>query len=193
MCGACSHQRSGTCRPILLCSDYLKATTLLISAFFILLANSVAANPADIAAGSLSDVDQQLVFVGSPEQLREQAVQIGRSGDYEAAIAILERLLEHDSGNAGALHDLLIILGWNEQDREVLHLADRLEPQTAPVDVLETLAKSSRNVGDFEQSVRWYKLAISNSPARLDGHLGLAMVYADMDRQEEALRTLHSV
>ena len=193
MRSAFSPQHSGNCRSIFLCSDYLKAATLLIAAFFVLLSNSVGANPADTAADSLSDVNQQSLFVGSPEQLREQAVQIGRSGDYEPAIAILKRVLQRDSDNAGALHDLLIILGWNEQDREVLHLADRLESQTAPVDVLETLARSSRNVGDFEQSVRWYKLAISNSPGRLDGHLGLAMVYADMDRQEEALRTLHAV
>ena len=175
---AFSPQHPGNCRSIFLCSDYLKATTLLISAFFILLSNNVTANP---AVGA------------SPDQLREQSVQIGRSGDYDSAIAILERLLERDSGNAGALHDLLIILGWSERDREVLGLADRLEPRTAPVDVLETVAKSARNIGDFEQSVRWYELAISSSPARLDGHLGLAMAYADLDRQEEALRTLHSV
>ena len=151
------------------------------TAIFLLLSNSVGANPADVAAGS------------SPERLREQAVQIGRSGDYESAIEILRRLLERDSGDAGALHDLLIILGWNERDREVLFLADRLEAESAPVDVLETLAKSSRNVGEFEQSVRWYELAISRSPSRLESHLGLAMVNADLGRQEEALQTLRSV
>ena len=175
--------------PFMQLTFYLKATILLPSAFFVLLAPGVSANPAEPPA----DVNQQMVYVGSPELLREQAVHKGRSGDYQSAVAILEHLLLRDSGNSGALHDLLIILGWSEQDQKVLRLADRLDSKTAPLDVLETLAKSSRNVGEFEQSVHWYERAISHAPARLESYLGLAMTYADMGQQQKALRTLRSV
>ncbi len=145
---------------------YLKATVLLPSAFCLFLALRVSANPAVRVAVPPPDHSWQSLSVGSPERLREQAVESGRSGDYQSAIEILERLCERAPDNAGAFHDLLIILGWAERDQEALHLADRLEAESAPVEVLETLAKSSRNTGDFEQSVRWYELAISRSPAR---------------------------
>jgi biofilm PGA synthesis protein PgaA len=172
---------------------YLKTTASLTLAFFLLLTPFVNASSLEDDAVLPRDHSRQSVFVEPADQLREQAVQSGRSGDYESAITILEQLLLRDADDVGALHDLLIILGWNEQDQQALQLAERLDSRSAPLDVLETLAKSSRNVGDFEQSARWYELAISRSPSRLESHLGLALVYADMDRQEEALRTLHAV
>ena len=172
---------------------HLRVTVLLPSAFCLFLALRVSANPAERAAVLSPDPSRPSVSVGSPEQLREQAVESGRSGDYQSAIEILERLCERDPDDAGAFHDLLIILGWAERDQELLHLADRLEPATAPVEVLETLAKSSRNIGQFEQSVRWYDLAISRSPARLESQLGLALAYADLGQQERALRPLRVV
>ena len=172
---------------------HLQATVLLPSAFCLFLALRVSANPAERVAVFLPDHSRQSLSVESPELLREQAVERGRSGDYQSAIEILAGLYERDPDDAGALHDLLIILGWAERDQEALHLADRLAPETAPMEVLETLAKSPRNTGDFEQSVRWYELAISRSPARLESYLGLALAYADMGQQEQALRTLRSV
>lgn len=172
---------------------YLRTTALLPPAFFLLLAPCVSANDADSVAVPVRDLDQQSVLVDSPERLRKQAVQSARSGDYASAVTTLEQLLVSDANNVGVLHDLLIILGWNQQDRKVLRLAERLNPETAPVDVLETLAKSSRNIADFEQSVRWYELAISRSPSGLESHLGLAMVYGEMGQHEEALRLLRSV
>ena len=169
---------------------HLKATVLLPSAFCLFLALRVSANTAERDVVPPPDRSRQSLSLGSPERLREQAVERGRSGDYQSAIDTLAGLCERDPDNAGAFHDLLIILGWAERDQEALHLADRLAPETAPVEVLETLAKSSRNIGDFEQSVRWYERAISRSPARLESQLGLALAYADLGQQEQALRAL---
>ena len=121
---------------------HLKATVLLPSAFCLFLALRVSANSAELGAVLSPDPSRQSVSVGSPERLREQAVESGRSGDYQSAIEILERLCERDPDNTGAFHDLLIILGWAERDQEALHLADQLESETAPVEIFETLAKS---------------------------------------------------
>ena len=166
---------------------------MLPSAICLLLAPGVIANAAEGVALPTPGGSRQSLAVGSPEGLRQQAVQSGRTGDYRSAIDRLERLLERDPGNAAVFHDLLIILGWAERDRQVLDLADRVDVGTAPLEVLETIAKASRNSGDFEQALRWYALAISRSPARLESHLGQALAYADMGRPERALRTLRSV
>lgn len=172
---------------------YFRTMVLLPAAFCIFLVPRVGAESGDDATVRPPDHPQQTVSVESIEQLRELAVQSGREGDYQAAIDSLELLLEIDPDHAGALHDLVIVLGWAERDADVLALAERLHPDATPVYVLETLAKAARNSGDFEQSAHWYEHALSHSPARLESLLGLSMVYADMGRQEQALRTLRSV
>lgn len=168
---------------------FLKTMVLMPLAICLFVVPGVSANAADGA----QDRAQHSVSATSFEELRTQAVQSARSGDYSLAIDILERLLARNPGNIDAFHDLLIILGWAERDSQLMQLADRLDAETAPVEVLEALAKSSRNIGDFDQSIRWYEHAISRVPDSLEGHLGLALTYADLGRREQALRVLGSV
>lgn len=128
-----------------------------------------------------------------PRQRREAAVTLARGGEYIVAINLLEQLLRENPGSKGVYHDLLVILGWAEQDQKALLLAGDLDSAIAPVEVLESLGKSSRNIGDFAQSLRWYKQAIARSPDRLEGHLGQALALADSGQQTKALAALHAV
>ena len=172
---------------------FLKATVLLPSVCCVFLGPRVNANAADGTAVRAQDRVEYSASAEARDLLRNRAVLSARSGDYQSAIDTLGSLLESDPGNAGAFHDLLIVLGWAERDSRVMQLAERLEAETAPVEVLETLAKSSRNIGDFEQSIRWYELTISRAPDSLESHLGLALTYADLGQREKALLTLDSV
>ena len=172
---------------------FLKATILLPSVCCVFLGPGVNANAADDTAVNAQDRVEYSASAEAPELLLNRAVLSARSGDYQSAIDTLGSLLESDPGNAGAFHDLLIVLGWAERDSRVMQLAERLEAETAPVEVLETLAKSSRNIGDFEQSIRWYELTISRAPDSLESHLGLALTYADLGQREKALLMLDSV
>ena len=172
---------------------FLKAAVFLPSVLCMLPALGVSANSVDGATVLPQDRTQNARPAESHEQLRSQAVQSARSGDYAVAIDILERLLERDPGNTDAFHDLLIVLGWAERDSKLMQLAERLDAETAPVEVVETLAKSLRNIGDFEQAIGWYELAISRAPGSLESHLGLAMTYADLGQRKQALRVLGSV
>ena len=172
---------------------FLKAVVLLPSVCCLFLVPRVSANAAVGTAVREQDRAQQSVSAASAEELRSQAVQSARSGDYVVAIDILECLLERDPGDADVFHDLLIVLGWAERDSQVVQLADRLDAETAPAEVLETLAKALRNIGDFEQAIGWYELTISRAPDALESHLGLALTYADLGRRKQALRVLDAV
>lgn len=132
------------------------------------------------------------IFLALPAaaDTREQAVERARQGDYASAITTLREITAKDSSNVGAFHDLLIILGWAEHDQEILSLADRIDTDIASAVVLETVAKAARNLGNFEQSIEWYRLTVSKSPQRLDGHFGLAMALADSGQTERALESL---
>lgn len=151
------------------------------------------ANPADTATVPATEVAQLPASPETPEQIRSRAVERGRSGDYQSAIDILEDLLASHPQEVGAMHDLLLILGWAERDQDALALAARLNPETAPVTVLEAVAKSARNVRQYDQSVRWYQLAINRSPDRLESHVGLALAYADWGQLQAALAVLDAL
>lgn len=171
---------------------YSKSAVLLPPVFCLFLVFGV---HADTGQGGVSSQDRspQVAAGVEPGPLRDQAVIYARAGDYPLAIKLLERLLALDVGNTDAYHDLIIVLGWAEQDQQALQLARDLDPGKVPVDVLESLAKSARNVADFAQSTRWYKRALTQSPARLESHLGLALALADAGQPDEALRSLQAI
>ncbi len=158
----------------------------------ILLAVHISAAAGQDASPMLGNVDSREAGY-SPDQLRNQAVQRARSGDYEPAIKSLERILASDPGDVAAYHDLLIILGWAEQDQKALQLAERLDSASATVGVINALGKSARNVGDFEQSVHWYTLAVARAPADLESILGKALALADSGQQVEAIAVLSTL
>ena len=156
----------------------LKLAALLPLTPFILLAAGVCAAAGQDASLMHGNVESQEAGL-LPDQLRNQAVQSARMGDYEPAIETLERILASDPDNVAAYHDLLLILGWAEQNQKALQLAGRLDSARAPIGVLNALGKSARNVADFEQSVHWYTLAVARAPTDPDSILGKALALAD--------------
>ena len=82
---------------------YLKTTASLSSAFFLLLTPCVNASPLEDDAVPPPDHGRQSALIESADQLRERAVQSGRSGDYESAITILEQLLMRDADDNEAV------------------------------------------------------------------------------------------
>jgi len=176
---------------------YLQLKICLIATFSLALGIAMvpraSANDADGNKVPAAERIQRPISAEMAAEMQNEAVEMARSGEYQPAIDILERLLQSDYSNSRVSNDLLIIFGWAERDLEALQLAEGLDLASAPVGVLETLAKSARNVREFEQSVHWYEQAISVSPNRLDSHLGLAFAYADMGRPAQALNVLQSV
>lgn len=171
---------------------YLKAAVLLPTAICLLTAPLASAELEQSTKLSPHHSPVSMLDASSLQR-REQAVELARSGAYQPAIVLLERLLASDPENAVVYHDLLMVLGWAEQDQKALQLADRLDPVAAPVEVLESLGKSSRNIGEFATSIRWYTQAISRSPDRLEGHLGHALALADSGLPTQALRALQAI
>ena len=121
---------------------------------------------------------------------RAHAVTLGRAGDYDGALALLETLHEGAPADRGVLYDQTAILGWAGRDRDVLANAIEIDPAAAPGFVLEAVAKSARNLRDFDMAHRWYAQALEQSPNDLDARLGLAMVQAEMGQAADARETL---
>ena len=120
------------------------------------------------------------------ERSREEAIELARAGDIEQALGILSTLREADTDDTALLHDETIVLAWAGQDRLVLDNAAMIDFVAAPDYVIRTIARSARNIGEFEVATSMYRVSLDRDAGDLDARRGLAMTYADAGNFEQA-------
>jgi len=123
----------------------------------------------------------------------DRAAALARSSQFEEALPLLEALAEESDYAEAVVHDLTAALSWAGEDRRATALAPRISPDRAPLYVLEALAKSFRNIREFEQARRLYLQILDRAPNRIDAHAGLALVDVDLSCLDEAIAHLHGV
>ncbi len=119
-----------------------------------------------------------------------QALTQARAGQHASALATLKDLLDRHPGHLPYLYDYLTVLGWAEHDAEALELLPRLDRTRAPLYVLESLAKSARNLRRYQTAAEIYQEVLRRRPQRLAAAIGLALTLADWGRAAEAQATL---
>ena len=124
------------------------------------------------------------------DALHEQALAQARAGELEPALITLESLVRDHPERKRYLHDYITVLGWAERDAEALALLPRLDPATAPFYVLESLAKSARNLRRYARAAALYRGVLERAPQRRAARVGLALTLADMGEIEQARKTL---
>ncbi|SJM91392.1 poly-beta-1,6 N-acetyl-D-glucosamine export porin PgaA [Crenothrix polyspora] len=120
----------------------------------------------------------------------QQAIQIARTGDTAQALKLLEHILQNNPGIQRYRYDYIQILSWENRDSEVLKQEAVININTAPIFVLEAVAKSARNTKDFHHAEVLYRRAMAADPARLDPQLGLAWVMIDQQQADSAIPLL---
>lgn len=123
-------------------------------------------------------------------QRYQQALEQARAGRHAPALATLRALMAAHPRHRQYLYDTIVVLGWAERDEEALAFLPRLDPRRDPAYVLESLAKSARNLGRFEQAASLYRGVLQRFPARRPATLGLALTLADMGRSAEGQTVL---
>jgi biofilm PGA synthesis protein PgaA len=126
----------------------------------------------------------------TPVDVHERAVSDARAGRLDEALRALADLVADHPGEATYLWDYIVVLGWAERDAEAVALLPRLDPSHAPAYVLESLAKSARNLGRSMIAVALLRGAVSRFPNRLESQVALAFALADANMHDEAERTL---
>ena len=124
------------------------------------------------------------------EQAYQKAIEQARQGHFNNALRQLEKLIDANPDNRRYDFDYIAVLGWAERDQKVIDQLPGLEIARAPVYVLETVAKSARNLGRFQLSVDLYSAALEKNCRRVQSRAGLAMALADAGRVEEGLSIL---
>lgn len=110
---------------------------------------------------------------------REAAVELARGGDFDEALESLGTLRDLDPSNPLTLHDETVVLGWAGRDLEAIENARLIDFGTAPGFVINVVARAARNLGVFDDAVRWYGMLLDRDVRDLDARRGLAQTHAD--------------
>jgi len=112
----------------------------------------------------------------------------------DGAIALLERLVAHDAGNArglGALaracqrkHDLTKLRGWSERAADLAARGERADPDEPEVQL--ALGEVCAAAGRAERAERAFRAVLARDPGRLEALIGLARIAHDAGRHDEA-------
>lgn len=174
-------------------SDKLLATLLLFGAAA-LVYGSARADPVQPDSGfalSYSLDAGHKMLAATPDQRRERAVALARAGQLAAAARMLAAMRQRGEGGPAVLHDLLSVLSWQGEHRQVIERAANLDPETAPLYALEAVAVSARKAADYESAIYWYGVALARAPGNASLLTGLALSQAD-NGQHEAARSTYS-
>ncbi|MDZ4211166.1 MAG: tetratricopeptide repeat protein, partial [Methylotenera sp.] len=120
------------------------------------------------------------------------ALELARAGHTDQAIEQLQQLVKSHPEIQRYLFDYLQILSWADRDEEVIQQSAKIELQTAPVYVLEAIARAARNLGDFKKSEILYRKAIEKEPKRLSPKLGLGLLLIDQGQADSAIAYLNN-
>ena len=149
----------------------IRATGLLLAALLIL---PWAGSPVQAAPGDPFHHEQ------------EAAILAARSGQFDTALAALQRLRRDYPQARTLLIDHTLVLAWANLDQQVVDNAPLLDPASDPVQVLAVVAKAYRNLKQYPVAIQWYQDVLRRQPDDRDARLGLAMTLADDNRYDEA-------
>jgi biofilm PGA synthesis protein PgaA len=90
-------------------------------------------------------------------------------------------------------YEFIQALSLSEHNAEVLQLAGGIDEQTAPLQVLEAIAKAARYQRDFPLAERFYRLAAAKAPERLAPRLGLGLLLIDQQLAKPAVQYLQDL
>ena len=122
----------------------------------------------------------------SERAAREAAVELARGGNFDEALESLGALRDEDPLNPLSLHDETAVLGWAGHDLEAFENAVLIDFRTAPGFVINAVARAARNIGEFDDAVRWYGMLLDRDVGDLDARRGLAQTHADAGRFNRA-------
>jgi TolB-like protein len=107
---------------------------------------------------------------------------------HERAIAASERAIALDPNDAGAYFGLGFALGFAGRTAEAistLEKAMRLNPQY-PANYVVALGFAYQMARQYAEGIAVYKRALTRNPDILFAHLNLAIIYSELNREEDA-------
>lgn len=120
------------------------------------------------------------------QDMREQAVQMAREGNYQESIAILKKQAAQD--DLKSLDDLIVVLNWDRQDKEALDTWSKYKnKKLAPPYVKIAVADAQINLAKYEEALFILKQIVQQESENLKAWLLLAHAAENSGKKFDAL------
>jgi len=119
-----------------------------------------------------------------------QAVRMARRGQVRDGLHVLRLLHAANPEDQRMLGDYVAVLGWVERDEEVVELAGKVDLDTASDYAVETIGRSLRNLGRYDEAAEVFRSASSRFPEHTGLRLQLALCRAESGELQAALPPL---
>lgn len=127
----------------------------------------------------------------NPEALRVLAnvyLQTGNKPALDEILGKLATLTDKNPADRQSLYDYLQLLQWSGDNAGAVKGAEKIDLDSAPPYLLETIAKAERELHHFERSEKLYVLAIKKAADRRPAKIGLGLLLMDQRRFQDAAR-----
>lgn len=111
-----------------------------------------------------------------------------QAGDFQQAESLYRQVLQHEPGNATALHSLGMLFfqaGQLESSAELVSRAIDVSPEDSTLHF--DLGFVSARMGDLEAAARHYRKAIALQPNYIGAHYNLGIVFDRLGRVDDAI------
>jgi len=111
------------------------------------------------------------------------------------AIAVARKAVSANANDASSHRTLALVLaadGENAEAKREIDTALRLDPKLG-IGTAATTGWIYYSVGEYEQAIRYYQIAVQRLPKVAFGHLGLVMSYTQLDRGAAAKAALEKL
>jgi biofilm PGA synthesis protein PgaA len=125
-----------------------------------------------------------------PVESHVRAIELARAGAFDESLELIAELRTADPENLQLRYDEIVVLGWADRDQELTAAAAGIDAANAPDYVLRSIARSWRNLSEFESAATVYERLLARNDRDIEARAGLAMVYADAGRFADARQVL---
>lgn len=133
------------------------------------------------------------VFLNAKNLDYGYALDLARKGEVNRAIKEFKKLYKQYPNNKKLYYDYIAILGWAGRDSQVVALSKEMDYKDMPDYTLEIVAKSYRNLKNYDKSIYLYKICLEKNSKNIDCRYGLILALADDKKTEDALKLLSSI
>ncbi len=125
------------------------------------------------------------------DQQYNTSIALAREGKYEKSLSLLSLLVKQNPNETRYQNDYVVVLGWAGKDKQAYEQLPKFNLDNTPVYVLSALAKSARNIKQFDDAIRLYELASEKDPLNDQYKAGLVMSLSDNRQFDLALGTVN--
>ncbi len=103
------------------------------------------------------------------------AIAHSKLGQNKQAIKLFQEMLAAHPQKMNILYDYIVILNWADKPAKALAFLPKINLNSIPAYVLESLGEAARKLRRFDESIKIYKVAVRRFPKRIPIQYGYAL------------------